>query len=70
MENNSIPNKLLKMRWNNISDAQKRHGSNVAICISTAGLVGEMAHRDQLPFLEYISLSAKCISEHCAWSKH
>jgi len=51
----------LKMRWNNISDAQKRHGSNVAIRISAAGLAGKTAHRDQLPFWVYISSSAKCM---------
>jgi hypothetical protein len=51
-KNNSAPNKLLTIQWNNISDAQKRHGS-------TAGFAGKMARQDQMPFWAYISSSAK-----------
>jgi hypothetical protein len=61
MENNSVPNRLLKMWWYNISDAQKRHGSNVEICIAV-GLAGKMAHH----LFECTSLRVKnACSRHC-----
>jgi hypothetical protein len=64
MENNYVPNQLLRMQYNNNPDAQKRHGNNVVIHISTPSLAGKRAHQYQFPFQAYASQVQNACSDH------
>ena len=54
------------MQQNNISDAQKRHGSNVAIHISAAGLAGKTAQLMPIAFLGRHLLECKMHAQNTA----